>query len=283
MLFPDPIEYVTIEEIARQQRVQSRKIFETAGIGTIPLFVSVPNELCAYRIDVQKNDLASRTQLFVNPGYDLYQPVLLRLKLTDCAKLATEASVEATDFPYAVCHVGGNIDPAMSEDRKSDSAQSFTTVQIPPNMEIFPTQLDSAQVCWRLFQPNTKDLSKLRPLVVTAAMVVTRSDYLGHIATLRKTGSRIQAGKTTAGYRERHERNRDLLTEVAEEVAARNESECRAFREWADLVYELRDLPSCERLRQAKKTFSRSWVEKTLRARYEFIQGKPVKKFTTSK
>ena len=283
MLFPDPIEYRTINEIARQQRVQSRKIFEAAGIGAIPLFVSVPKELCAYRIDVQHNELASRTQLFVTPGYDLYQPVLLRLKLTDCAKLATEASVEATDFPYAVCHVGGNIDPAISEDRKSDSAQSFTTVQIPPNLEIFPTQLDSAKVCWRLFQPNTEDLSKFCPLVVTAEMVVTRNDYLGRVAALRKTGSRKQAGKTTNAYSERHERNRRLLMDGAEEVARVNPERCRTLKGWVDEVYDLRESVKFEKLVASKNTFSRDWVERTLRANYEFIQGTPVKKFTTPK
>lgn len=285
MLPHNPVEFLKVKDIARKERIRAEKIFVAAGQGTLPLFVSIPKDLCVYRIDLQYNGLASRTQLFVTPEYDLhdlYQPVLLRLKPSDCAKLATERTVEATDFPYAICHVGGNAHPPKRADGQSDSAQGFTTVQVPPNQEIFPAKLDSAQICWRLFHPDTEDLSNFLPLAVTSEMVVTRDDYMGRITPLKKTGSRKQDGKSTARYVDRHERLRRLLVEIAEKLAVDNESACSTLKGWADTVYEFRETSRFAEFRLVKPTFSRGWLEGLLRERFEFVQGKPVKKtFTT--
>ena len=284
MPLENQIEFFHVEHIARKEKVAAKKIFHEAGLAKLPLFVAMPKDLCAYRIDLQRDDLVSRTQLFVTPEYDLFRPVLLRLKPADCAKLAIEKSVEATDFPYAICHADGDIFPAGSDDERGESAQRFTFVQIPPNREIFPTQLDGVQVCWRLFHPNTEDLSDIRHLTVTPEMVVTRSDYLERITALRKTGSRKQAGKSTAGYFDRHERLRRLLVEIAENVATELDSDCSTLRAWIDTIYELRDTKRFDELRLVKPTFTRRWIEDLLRERFEFVQGKPVKKtFTTPK
>lgn len=277
----NPIEFVKIAEISRNKRISKEKIFHAAGQGALPLFVSIPKDVCAYRIDIQHNDLASRTQLFINPQYDQhdsYRPILLRLKPADCAKLATKDAIEAVDFPYAICLVATQLTPLMNDGEHGASPQSFTTKQIPPNQEIFPLQLNSVPVCWRLFHPDTEDLSNFLSLAVTTEMVVTRDDYIGRIAPLKKKGRRKEAEKSTSGYINRHERPRKLIVEIAEKVAADNESDCSTLRGWVDLIYELRDTKPFAAFHLEKPTFSRQWLENLLRKQYEFINGKPVKK-----
>jgi len=256
-------------------------------MGLMPLFVRMPNNLHAKRIDMQSKDLATRTCLFQNPEYDNYTPLLLRLTPACCAKLATAKEVEVSEFPYAIC-LAGVSHSIHDDDTKSNKNETrlipefVTTVQIPPNQEIYPTLLDSAKVCWKLFLPDTQDFSVYVPLTVSADMVIGRSDYSAErIAALRKTASRQKAKKTTSGYIERHERPRRMLMELAEQVVKDNPSQCNSFSNWAAEVFDLRTTTPFNGLLEVMPDLKLRWIQETLRDRYEFANGKPVRRTFT--
>lgn len=277
------IDFPKVEDFAKKERLSIEKIFLAAGMGVLPLFIRVPNDLQALRIDLQRNDLAQRTELFHNPEDDIYPPVLLRLKPACCAELAKAKSVEASEFPYAVCLVegmrhtqGGNVQD--DTDRARSHPDYVTFVQVPPRQEMYPELLDTAKVCWRLFHPDTQDFSAFVPVTISPDMVLTRSDYSDRAAGLRRTGSRKLAGKSTDGYVNRHERVRCLLVEIAERVAEKNPNDCGTPKKLAMQIFDLRESGDTAELREHKPTFTLRWIEGILRERFEFVDGRPKKR-----
>lgn len=276
-----PVEFLNITEVAKRTRVSIDRILAAAGKGEFPLFIEIPDNMKTHRIDLQSNDLAARTEFFKIPAkYESCPPIYLRLKPANCDELASDKKVKATEFPYAICLDAGE-GSSFLEHVLSRSA-NYKIIEIPPNQEFFPTEMNSALIGWRLFSPSTEDFSTFEPITVTPDKLIARSDYLDRITKLRKTGNRKQAGKSNTGHVERHERPRRLLAEIAEQIAKDNPDNCDTFSNWAAAVYDLRESRPFEELRQAKSEIKLRWINDTLRLKFEYLDKKPVRKsFTT--
>jgi len=276
---PGPTRLLSLAEFKKGKNIAVKRLLEAAASGLFPLFVPMPSDRKALRIDKATNDLAIRTEFFTNPHYDEWKPGLLRLSLSTCAVLAAKGKAEATDFPYAVCRDQLRDAPAdstgLDDLRRS---QPVNIVAIPPNREYVPQALDDVNDCWRLFHPDEQDPSAYVPLLVTPDMLIARSDYLSALESLNKPDSRAYAGKSNESYRERHEKPRSGLADLAEQYAKLNPDSCQTLNGLVECVMDLRDKDEFLDLRPSRKPFSRQWVYKTLRERFDFSGGTPVRK-----
>jgi len=115
-------------------------------------------------------------------------------------------------------------------------------------------------------------------MLVTTEMVLTRSEYAWTLESLRKTGSRASAGKSNDKYLERHENARRGLVDLAEQHAQADPDSCKTLNGLVECVMELREKDAFLALRPGGKPFSRRWIFETLRERFDFSTGKPVRK-----
>lgn len=275
-----PVDLLNITEVVQRTRVSIDRVLAAAGKGEFPLFIEVPDNMEAHRIDLQSNDLAARTEFFKIPAkYENLSPRYLRLKPANCDELASNKEVKATEFPYAICLEAGEGSSFLEYVLSRSAADKI--IEIPPNQEFFPTEMNSALIGWRLFHPKPEDFSVFVPLTVTPDMVIARSDYLDRITKLRQTGHRKQAGKSNTGYVERFERPRRLLADIAEQVAKDNPDNCDTFSNWAATVYDLRESRPFEELHQEKSEIKLRWINETLRLKFEYLDKKPVRKSFT--
>lgn len=276
-----PVEFLNITEVAKRTRVSIERVLAAAGKGAFPLFIDVPDNMKAHRIDLQSNNLAARTEFFKIPAkYENYSPTYLRLKPANCDELANNKEVKATEFPYAICL---EVEEGSSFlEHVLSSFADYKIIEIPPNQEFFPTEMNSALIGWRLFDPGTEDFSAFEPITVTPDKLIARSDYLDRITKLRQTGNRKRAGKSNAGYTERHERPRRLLAEIAEKVANDNPDNCDNFASWAAAIYDLRGSRTFNELQQVKSEITLKWINETLRKKFEYVDKQPVKKSFTA-